>query len=284
MVASIDNATRTSAQSVEELEIDLLLEGVFRRFGHDFRGYRRQPLIAKLRVLMRRLGVNTVSALQDRVMHDALTGDALLRALSMRNAAFFDDPAYFIALRAAMVPLLRSCPVPRIWIAECVSAEEVCALAIMLVEEGLYDKTQIFATTANDALLQEASQGSFARARLPEYTQNYRKIGGRRALDDYCCEANDMVVFSSQLRSNITWAQYNLTTDASFNEFQLIICRSALPEFGMLLRCRTLQLFYESMPVFGILGVGCDVGVDATPLVSRYQPVAKEQGVYRRVV
>lgn len=217
-------------------------------------------------------------------MHNAATSSALLRALSMRRAALFENPAYFAALRTAIVPWLRSCPAPKVWVAECVCAEEVCALAILLAEEGLYDKTQIFATAANEDLLREAREGGFALACLPEYARNYRDSGGRRELTDYCSQSGDMAVFSPQLLGNITWAQYNLATDASFNEFQLILCRSALPEFGMPLRRRTLQLFYDSMPIFGILGTGYDGGLDATPFVSRYQPLAREQGVYRRVV
>lgn len=284
MVAPIDGRMPALWQSVEDLEIDLLLEGVFRRFGHDFRGYRREPLTERLHGLMRGVGVDNVSALQERVMHDDATGKLLLRVLSERDAAFFDDPAYFHALRTTIVPWLRSWPALRVWIAECVSAEEVCALAILLAEEGLHDKTQIFATTASEMLLQEAREGGIALARLPEYAQNYRSSGGKRQLSDYCSERDGMAVFSAQLCSNITWAQYNLATDASFNEFQLIVCRSALPDFGMQLRRRTLQLFYDSMPVFGILSVGSDDGLDATPFASRYQPVAKEQGVYRRVV
>lgn len=272
-------------QSVEELEIDLLLEGVFRRFGHDFRGYRRAYLAPQLHSLMRELGAGTVSALQEKVMHDALAADVLLRHLSMHgNGAFFDDPAYFGALRAAVVPWLRSCPAPRIWVAESASPEEVCALAILLEEEGLYEGTQIFATVGNEELLRTAKQGRFAAERMPAYAQNYRSSGGQRELVDYCTEVDGGMAFSPQLLANITWAQYNLATDASFNEFQLIVCRQALAEFDLPLRRRALQLFYDSMPMFGILGVGSEGRLDATPFAARYQPVAKEQGVYRRVV
>ena len=275
----------TDEQPVEELEIDLLLEGVFRRFGHDFRGCRRERLVPQLHSLMRELGAGTVSALQEKVMHEASAADALLRHLSMHGSgAFFDDPAYFSALRAAVVPWLRSCPAPRIWVAESASPEEVCALAILLEEEDLYDDTQIFATVANEELLRTAKQGGFAAERLHEYARNYRNSGGQRELLDYCTALDGGMAFSPQLLANITWAQYSLATDASFNEFQLIVCRQALAEFDLPLRRRALQLFYDSMPMFGLLGIGSEVWLDATPFASRYQPVAKEQGVYRRVV
>lgn len=271
-------------ESVEDLETDLLLEGIYRRFGHDYRGYQREILKAKVRALMQRIGVGTVSGLQDRVMHDPATGDAMLQALSARPAAFFDDPAYFHALRDAMVPWLRSCPSPRIWIAECVSAEEVGALAILLAEEGLQDRTQIFATAENEALLQAASACSFALDQLPEYEENYRKSGGKANLADYCRQENGRAIFSPHLRSSITWAQYSLASDASFNEFQLIVCRRALSDFGIALRRRTLQLFYDSMPLFGILSVDRSDELEAAPFGSRYKSIADGHGLYRRVI
>lgn len=270
-------------QSVEDLEIDLLLEGVYRRFGQDFRGYRRESVRHRLHALMRGAGLKTVSSLQDRVMHDASASDLLLRALTMQPAGLFDDPGYFHALRQAMVPWLRSCPSPRVWVAECVAAEEVCALAILLAEEGLHEKTQIFATAANESLLEEAKAGEFALDRWSEYTENYRKCGGRANFADYCSKAHGKAVFSTELRSNVTWAQYSLATDASFNEFQLIVCRNALSDFGVALSRRTLQLFYDSMPLFGILSVRGDDGLNAAPFVSRYKAIAEAQGLYRRV-
>lgn len=271
-------------QTVEDLEIDLLLEGVYRRFGQDFRGYRRESVRQRLHALMRGAGLKTVSLLQDRVMHDAQASTVLLRALSMQPAGLFDNPAYFRALREVMVPWLRSCPSPKVWVAECVAPEEVCALAILLDEEGLYDKTQIYATAANELLLEEARSGEFSLARWPEYADNYRRCGGRADFTDYCSEAGGKGVFSAELRANVTWAQYSLATDASFNEFQFIVCRNALSDFGTVLHRRALQLFYDSMPLFGILSVGSDDGLNAAPFVSRYKAVAGEQGLYRRVV
>jgi chemotaxis protein methyltransferase CheR len=271
-------------QSVEDLEIDLLLEGVYRRFGQDFRGYRRESVRERLHALMRDAGLGTVSLLQDRVMHDAGASEVLLRALTMQPAGLFDDPAYFGALREVMVPWLRSCPSPRIWVAECVAPEEVCALAILLNEEGLYGKTQIFATAANESLLQEARAGEFALDRWPQYAENYRRCGGRADFADYCSESGGKGVFSAELRANVTWAQYSLATDASFNEFQLIVCRNAMSDFGTVLHRRALQLFYDSMPLFGILSVGSDEGLHAAPFVSRYKALAGDKGLYRRVV
>lgn len=270
-------------QPVEDLETDLLLEGVFRRFGHDFRGYRRPVLQHKLQVVMQQLGVKTVSGLQERVMHEARAAESLLRELSAHPAGLLEDAGYLRALREAVVPLLRSCPSPRIWIAECLHAEDACVLSAMLDEEQLLDRTQIFATVENESLLHEASGGRLAFEHLARYAENYRESGGKIDLREYCSKENGYAVFSDRLRANITWEQYSLATNASFNEFQLIICRHALGEFGTVLRNRALRLFYDSMPLYGILSLDPDASLEATPFISRYKAIAPEQGLYRRI-
>lgn len=270
-------------QTVEELEIDLLLEAIFRCYGHDFRGYRHDALRRRLQPLMREEGLAELSALQGRVLHDPACSARVIRALTQRPAPLFDDPAYFSQLREAMTPWLRSCPSPRIWLAECGAVEDACAVAILLAEEGLLEKTHIFATAEDESLLRDASSGRFTGNRLAEYVYNYRAAGGKRELSDYFGRDREGPVFSEALRSNITWAQYSLATDASFNEFQMIVCRRAMGDFGGHLRRRTLQLFYESMPLFGILSVDQPDEMRAAPFVQRYKPIAQECGLYRRI-
>lgn len=282
MVAPV-NAAGIVEQDVEDLEIDLLLDGVFRRFGHDFRGHRRDGLRTRLHRLMAQRRLPTVSALQDSVMHDAEAADALLRTLGAQPVALFDQPGHFRALRETLVPWLRSCPAPRIWIAECVCAEQAATLAILLAEERLADRTRIFATAANESLLREASSGAFAFDRLAEYADNYRKSGGRAELTDYIGEHEGRAVFGNALLANVTWAQYSLATDASFNEFQLILCRGVMSDYGMPLRHRVLRLFDQSMPLFGILSIGRAGDLETVPLAARYRSIAQRQGLYRRI-
>lgn len=272
-----------SEHSLEDLEIDLLLEGVFRRYGQDFRGWQREAVRQRLHGLMRADGLRTVSALQERVLHDAGASERLLRALATRPVGLFDDPGYYRALRNMLVPWLRSAPVPRIWVAECVAAEEVCGLSILLAEEGLQERTQIYATAANEVLLEEASAGGFDAERFAEYEANYRDSGGKASLERYCGWRDGKRVFGSALLEHVTWAQYSLASDASFNEFQLIACRGAIGEFGVTLRHRALQLFYDSMPLLGILSVDKADGLTTAPFVSRYKALAPEQGLFQRV-
>jgi chemotaxis protein methyltransferase CheR len=279
----MDSAHAPDGGSLEDLEIDLLLEGVYQHYGHDFRGFERASLRKKLHGLMRTLGVKTISALQESVLHEAQAWQALLNCLSVKPVALFDEPEHMLALRRLLAPWLRTCPSPKIWIADCQSAEEACSLAILLAEEKLHGRTQIFATVSNDAALEEAKGGSFELGRVPEYESNYRRGGGTASLSDYFVEKQGRAVFLPGLRANITWAQYSLATDASFNEFELIVCRRRLGDFGPILRRRTLQLFHDSLSRFGILSLDQSGTLETMPFDVHYQAVYAAQGLFKRV-
>lgn len=269
--------------SLEELETTLLLEAIFQRFGDDFRHHLKKNMATKLHRFMQAHGIATISALQNRVLHDSSYIDALLCALDAQTTSLLDHPQHLLELRTAIVPWLRSCPAPKIWIAECTCAEDVFALAMLLQEEGLSGKTRIFATSANATLLNAAREGRFALAKLSEYEKNYRLAGGTQSLENYCAQVDGSAVFQPQLSRKITWAQYNLTTDASFNEFELIICRGGLGDYTSPLRKRALQVFYASLPVFGFLSLlGADYG-DTRELAAHYKTISAKQGLYQRI-
>lgn len=271
-----------SALATEELEIDLLLEALFQRFGFDFRAYERAGVAAKLRAAMAQRQLATVSQLQDRVLHEAGAGAALLRALALPPAPLFDDAPQLELLRSVVVPVLRASAVPRVWLAECGGAEEAWSLAIVLAEQQLDARTEIFATVSNEELLSEVQRAFIPAARLAECAQRYRDHGGVGELADYFEIADERAVLREALRSRITWAQYNLVTDASFNEFQMIVCPRALADFGPLLRGRTLRLFHESLALFGVLGL--DRELDAgDPLGALYQPLFPQCSWYKRI-
>jgi chemotaxis protein methyltransferase CheR len=170
-----------------------------------------------------------------------------------------------------------------VWLAECSSVEAACTLAILLAEERVYDRTRIFATAANETVLHEAREGGFAPELFSGYEENYRRGGGRRSLADYCFEERGRMFFMPELLRNITWAQYNLATDASFNEFELIVCRRALADFGPALRRRVLQLFRDSLPLFGMLSIDETSELDAAPFDAHFKAMCAENGLYRRV-
>jgi len=267
----------------EDLEIDLLLECVYQRFGFDFRGYERAPLKSRLHGLLRTHGIATFSALQDRIMHDADMGETFLREINARTGRLFDDPVHLQQLRSIAVPWLRSHPSPKIWIAECIAPEEVCTLAILLDEEGLYERTQLFATGSNESLLRQAATCGVARRQLAECTDAYRKSGGREELSENFQLSADRAILTPRLRANITWAQFNLQSEASFNEFQLIVCRGVLPDFGAALRCRILHLFRDSLSMFGQMAIDDIAEIESPPFSNCFRAIAPGHGLYKQI-
>lgn len=180
------------------------------------------------------------------------------------------------------MPWLRSCPAPKIWMPDCTQAEEVFALAIILLEENLLHKTQFYVTGPNAHLLIEARQGKFSSELLAEYKENYLRSGGRDTLETYCAPFNRHFIFDAELGRNITWSEYHLATDASINEFEAIVCCSGLSHFTPYLRHRAAKIFYESQPNFGLLTVLSQPLIDATLPIPGYKPIAGKYGIHQR--
>jgi chemotaxis protein methyltransferase CheR len=273
---------RSTAPELEELELELLLEALVRRFGFDFRLHDRAPLKRKLFDFLQQRGLTTLSQLQDHVLHDPATSGSLLRALHVPPAGMFDDAAEALMLREAAEHSLRGAALPRIWLADCAGAGQAWTLAIILAEMGLLSHAEIYATVASDEMLDEAASAWLSEAELERAQENYVQAGGKGRLSDYFNLQGGRAILVPSLRSHITWAQYNLVTDASFNEFNLIACQRALPDFGPLLRQRVLQLFHDSLVPFGTLGL--DRELDASePLASAYQALSPGQPWYKRI-
>jgi chemotaxis protein methyltransferase CheR len=282
-VAALNARTGLAAGlAIEELEIELLLEALYQSVGHDFRAYERGALRRKLLQVMQERALNTVSALQERVLHEPGVASALLRALAVAPGALFDDAEWSRQLRIVLATGLRSCAVPKVWLAECAGAGEAWTLAILLAEEQLPTRTEIFATLANEELLAEVRDASLPAARLPEFAENYAKSGGSGSLAEYFEVRGDSAILRPQLRNRITWAQYSLVTDASFNEFQAIICCRALPDFGPVLRQRVLRLFHDSLALFGVLGIDRELA-PSDGYEGSYQPIFPNLPWYKRV-
>jgi chemotaxis protein methyltransferase CheR len=265
-----------------EPHIDLLLEGVFRRYGFDFREYSRASL---RRRLWRRAGferVPTISALQERVLHDPRVMEQLLLDLSINVTAMYRDPTFYRALRYKIVPLLRTYPFLRIWNAGCSTGEETWSLAILLHEEGLLDRTRIYATDINEAVVHQARQGLFALDKMQEYTENHLAAGGTRAFSEYYLAAYEHARFDRALAENIVFAQHNLVQDRSFNEFQLIICRNVMIYFDKPLQNRVHRLFYESLVRFGVLGLGHKESIAFSPHGDDYEVIDADERLYRK--
>jgi chemotaxis protein methyltransferase CheR len=265
----------------ERIEVDLLLEAVYRRYHYDFRGYARASLRRRLWRRAHQERVRTLSALQERVLHDPLVMDRLLRDLSINVTEMFRDPGFFRALRTRAIPLLRTYPYVRVWNAGCSTGEETFSLAIVLEEAGLLDRTRIYATDMNDDVLQRARGGRFPLDKMRRYTENYHRAGGTGDFSRFFTVEGDRAVFRSGLMENAVFAQHNLAQDSSFNEFQLVVCRNVLIYFGRPLQERVHELFLESLARFGVLALGHKESVAASH-EDRYELIDSAEKLYRR--
>jgi chemotaxis protein methyltransferase CheR len=265
------------------MEVELLLEAVYRRYGLDFRQYAQASLKRRLYRRVYAEGLQTLSQLQDRLLHDPPCMERLLVDLSINVTAMFRDPSFYVAFREKVVPALHTYPFTRIWCAGCSTGEEVYSLAILLHEEGLYDKTRIYATDINEHVLQTALEGVFPLERMKQYTQNYIRGGGKGDFSAYYVAAYDSVRFARSLTENVVFAQHNLAMDRSFNEFNAIICRNVMIYFDKELQNHVHELFYESLATFGILTLGHKESIGFTRLADRYEEIDSDERIYRKV-
>jgi chemotaxis protein methyltransferase CheR len=278
-----EGAQAAARDDLEALELQLLLEGVFRRYGFDFREYAPASLRRRVWRRVHAEGAETISGLLDRLLHDPAAMERLLLDLSITVTAMFRDPTFYVAFREKVVPQLRTYPFTRIWIAGCSTGEEVYSLAILLQEEALYDRTRIYATDVNESVLDRARTGVFPLEKMKEYTHNYLNAGGTRAFSEYYVAAYDGAQFQRSLVENVVFAQHNLVSDRSFNEFNVVLCRNVMIYFDKALQDRVHQLFYESLANFGVLGLGHKESIHFTRFAERYEELDAREKLYRKV-
>ncbi|HTK50209.1 MAG TPA: protein-glutamate O-methyltransferase CheR [Gemmatimonadaceae bacterium] len=268
---------------LERLEIELLLEGVYRHYGFDFRSYAYASIRRRLWKRVDGEGLTSISGLQARILHDADAMERLLLDLSVNVTAMFRDPSFYKEFRERVVPLLRTYPFIRIWHAGCSTGEEVFSMAILLEEEGLYDRARLYATDINDVVLQRARQGIFPLDRMQEYTENYLRAGGTRSFSEYYTAKYDGALFTPTLTRNIVFSQHNLVTDRSFSEFHVIFCRNVLIYFDKTLQNRVHSLFYDSLVMFGVLALGSKESLKFSKYEPCYDKLSVSEKLYRKV-
>lgn len=267
---------------LERIEIELLLEGIYRQYGFDFRSYAYASIRRRLWKRIEGEGLATVSALQDRVLHEPQMMERLLLDLSINVTAMFRDPTFYRAFRENVVPLLRTYPFIRLWHAGCATGEEVYSMAILLQEEGLYERSRIYATDINEVVLQKAKEGIFPVDRMQEYTENYIAAGGKRAFSDYYVARYGGALFSPTLTSKVVFSQHNLVTDRSFSEFNVILCRNVLIYFDKSLQSKVHRLFYDSLTMFGVLCLGSKESFRFSPYEECYEQLNGPEKIYRK--
>jgi chemotaxis protein methyltransferase CheR len=269
--------------SVEEVEVSLLLEGLHRLFGYDFRQYSPRSVRRRLLELLKSEGLKSISALQDRAFHDAEMRDRIASSLSVQVSEFFRDPGFFEAFRSKAIPLLRTYPQIRVWHAGCATGEEVYSMAILLEEEGLLSKSLLYATDINGHALHAAVQGMYSVQHVERCESNYKNAGGARNLWTYFESHERKVTVDPALRTHIVFSQHNLVTDGSFNEFNVILCRNVLLYFTAPLRDRVHALLHSSLTRFGLLALGANETIRFTAFEHHYRAIDAENKLYRRV-
>lgn len=270
--------------NLENIEIALFLDGIYRRYGFDFRDYAPASLKRRIWKCIQNEGLKSISGFLEKVLHEPACMERFLMTVSVDVTSMFRDPGFYVAFRQKVVPLLQNLPLIRIWHAGCCTGEEVYSMAILMQEEGLYDKTRLYATDMNEALLEKAKTGIYHLRNMQVYTENYQKAGGKAgSFSEYYTSRHDYALFRPSLQNNIVWAQHNLVTDSSFNEFQVIICRNVLIYFNKTLQARVHRLFNNSLCMNGILGLGSRESMKFSVCEESFKLLDGEQKLYRKV-
>lgn len=265
-----------------DIELKLLMEAIFLKYSYDFRNYTGASQKRRVRYALEQLRLPNVSALQERVLHDPTVFAQLLQYLTIPVSEMFRDPSYFLTLRQQVVPVLQTYPSVKVWVAGCSTGEEAWSLAILLREEGLLERTQIYATDINPSSLDKARQGIFPMDAVRGYTANYQRAGGKQAFSDYYTAAYDAARFDPSLCANAVFADHSLATDSVFAETQLVSCRNVLIYFNRALQDRALGLFHESLCHRGFLGLGAKESIDFSSFSTRFDTLARAERIYRK--
>jgi chemotaxis protein methyltransferase CheR len=269
------------AQDENDVELDVLLEAIYRTYHHDFRNYARASLHRGVARAKSSLGSPTITHMLDRIVHDSGAFTDLLRYMTIQVSDFFRDPEYFRFLREKVIPHLATYPSLRIWVAGCGTGEEAYSIAILLHEEGLLGRSLIYATDIDAESLQTAEAGMYDIGRVRGFSENYFRAGGRASLSDYYTTAQSSVAFSSMLRKHVLFSDHSLATDAAFAEIQLVSCRNVLIYFDRELQDRTVGLFRDSLCRRGFLGLGPKETLTFSDHAAAFEALPDGQPIYR---
>ncbi|SHH05971.1 chemotaxis protein methyltransferase CheR [Hydrocarboniphaga daqingensis] len=265
-----------------DIELQLLIDAIYLKYHYDFRGYAQASLRRRMRAALLRFNCSSLSQLQDRVLREPAMLTAMMDFLTVQVSDMFRDPAYYQALRRHVVPMLRTYPSLKIWIAGCSTGEEAYSMAILLREEGLLDRTLIYATDINGQALQKAEAGIYDLDRIAGFTENHRRSGGSSSLSDYYMAAYGRAVFDKSLRRNIVFSDHSLATDSVFAEVQLVSCRNVLIYFNRSLQDRAIGLFRDALCRKGFLGIGAKESLRFSDHSNDFVDVDREYRLYQK--
>ncbi len=269
-------------KELEELEIDLLLTAIERRYGYNFHNYARSSLKRRISHRVNNANLSRTTDMLPRIIYDEVFFDDFLRDMSITVTEMFRDPRFYVSVREQVIPLLKTYPFVKIWHAGCATGEEVYSMAILLQEEGYYDRCHIYATDYNKHSLAIAEEGIYPAERIKLFTENYIKAGGQSSFSDYYHAQYDAAKLDGSLKKNITFAHHNLVTDSVFGEMNLIICRNVMIYFNQTLQSQVLHLFLDSLSQHGVLCLGTKEAVDYTDVADQFDVISKTEKIYKK--
>ena len=283
-MSSLDPFAELAAPPAENMEdMRLLLDLVHERTGLDFRAYAYSSLRRRVARAIAEADAGTILALHQRLRSDDSLLANLVRVLTVHTTSMFRDPAFFLAFRQKVVPVLRTYPFLRLWVAGCSTGEEVYSLSILLHEEGLKDRCRIYATDVSETVLQNARSGIFPLNAMQEYSRNHQLAGGTASFADYFTADSESVIFRQHLRDQVVFGTHNLVSDASFNEFNVILCRNVMIYFQRELQEKVHRLFHGSLGMFGYLGLGRSETVRFAGIGPCYEALDTRERLFRKI-
>lgn len=271
-------------ESPEEIELQLLLEAIYQRYGYDFRAYSRASLRRRVQQHLLLAQYDNIGVLLHDILHRGEAFAALLSNLTINVTEMFRDPDFYRAFREQVVPVLKTHPFLKIWHAGCATGEEIYSMAILLEEEGLYERCQIYATDIDKEVLEKARKGIFQMADLRKYTDNYQRAGGKVSLADYYTAKYENVIMDPRLKKNVIFADHDLATDRVFGEMQVILCRNVIIYFNRELQNRVFRLFYDSLDIGGMLCLGTKESMRFADCADQFDVIDRNQRIYRKRV
>ena len=268
----------------ENIEIALLLDALYQRYGYDFRHFTQASTKRRIHHLLAKTTYRHISEMIPHVLYEETFAQSAIQEFSIMVTEMFRDPDFYRAVRQKVIPYLKTFPFIKAWHAGCATGEEVYSLAILLQEEGLYERTTLFATDFNDVALQTAREGIYALKNIRQYTQNYQHSGGKQSFANYYHAQYESAIMSQGLKQNVTFANHNLVTDGVFSEMHLIFCRNVLIYFDRTLQDRVLTLFTDSLNYGGFLCLGNKESIDFSGVKDKFKIIDAHQKIYQKLV
>ncbi len=264
-------------------QLGAFLEAIFDRYQYDFRHYAEASLKRRVEAALNHFGCVDIARLRARVLEEPKVFERVLRFLTVQVSELFRDPSYFRSIREKVVPYLLTYPSLKVWVAGCSTGEEAYSLAILFAEEGLLERTLIYATDINPESLRTAEQGIYAVDRFVRFSENYRAAGGKASLSDYYTARYSSAVFDRALKQAILFSDHSLATDSAFAEVELASCRNVLIYFARELQDRALGVIKESLRRKGFLGLGPRETLRFSRHADEFTEFVFQDRIYRRL-